>query len=129
MLPNMKMQDEVPKDRSSLDAVHYDGGIIDPILSIGVLASVITGAFFLLKQAQNPSAYCLLLASLTLISYTFREYQISLSCSFAKENSGVDPKDFLIDLWFIYRGSTIRLAAIAFGFILATAFQIRRKKD
>ena len=129
MLPGMKMQDQITKDVSALDAVHYDGGILDPLLSIGVWACVITGAFYLLKRARNPSAYCLLLVSLTLISYTFREYQISLSCSFAKTNPGVDPYDLLVDLWFVYRGSTLRFAAITFGFILATAFQTRRKKD
>jgi hypothetical protein len=125
----MKMQDQITKDMSALDAVHYDGGILDPLLSIGVWACVITGAFYLLKRARNPSAYCLFLASLTLISYTFREYQISLSLSMAKENAGVEPYDLLVDLWFVYRGSTLRFAAITFGFILATAFQIRKEPE
>lgn len=129
MLPDMKMQDQITRDMSALDAVHYDGGILDPLLSIGVWACVITGAFYLLKRARNPSAYCLLLASLTLISYTFREYQIGLSCSFAKTNPGVDPQDLLVDLWFVYRGSTLRFAAITFGVILATVFQIWNKPE
>ena len=43
----------------------------------------------------------------------------------AKENAGVDT----YDLWFYYRGSTLRFAAIPLGLIIATAFQMQRKKD
>ncbi|MDA7891858.1 hypothetical protein N9294_01835 [bacterium] len=116
-------------DKNPTVGTIYDGGIVDPILSIWVWASMIAGAYYLLKRNQNLCAYCLLLTSLAIISFAFREYQISVSCSYAKYNMGFDPQDFLIDLWFVHRGSAIRFAAISCGLLLATACRILKKPD
>ena len=60
MIPEMRMQDEIPGKMSALDPTHYGGGILDPILSIGIWTLVIAGAFFLLKKKKDLRSYCLL---------------------------------------------------------------------